>query len=116
MLVLKVVKFVWLNMLNTSHRSWTDFDSPKRMFFDNVASKRVVGRPVMTLRDSLPTRLTPAGGFAKQAVLNHCSKVWGAPAFGSQIASGLAPEGDEPRSPSPAGSLEEVVAENPRPV
>src|SRR2546421_9924733 len=116
MLVLKVVKFVWLKTLKTSNRSCTDFASLNRMFLASVASKRVVGGPRMTLRDSLPTRLTPAGGLAKQAVLKYCAKVWGAPALGSQIASGLAPEGDEPRKPMPAGSLEEVVALKPKPV
>src|ERR1043165_5366265 len=116
MLSARVVKFVWLKTLKTSHLSWIDFDSLKRMYFDRVASKRVVGGPVMTLRDSLPTRLTPAGGLAKQAVLNHCAKVCGAPWFGSQTRSGRAPEGDEPSSPSPAGSFDEVVAVKPRPV
>src|SRR5260370_13658986 len=110
MLRFRVAKFVWLNMLKTSHRSCSDFDSPKRMFLARVASKRVVGGPRMTLRDSFPTRLTPAGGLAKQAILSHCVNVCGAPAFGSQFTSGLGPEGPDTRNPIPAGSLIEVLA------
>src|SRR5207248_7455602 len=111
-----VAKFVWLKTLKTSHRSWSDFDSLKLMLFERVASKRVVGGPLIVFRPALPTRLTPAGGLAKQAVLNHCKSVCGAFAFGSHIMSGLAPEGDDPRKPIPAGSLEEVAGENPKPV
>src|SRR5882724_1818648 len=103
-------------MLKTSQRNCSDLDSVNRMFFDSVASKRVVGGPLMTLRPALPTRLTPAGGFAKQAVLNHCRSVCGAFALGSHIMSGLPAEGDDPRKPIPLGSLLEVAGVNPNPV
>ena len=112
----RVVKFVWLKMLKTSHRSCTDFDSLNLMLLARVASKRVVGGPVMTLRDSLPTRFTPAGTLAKQAVLNHCAKVLAPPEFGSQITSGLKPDGDAPSSPRPGASILAVVAVKPKPV
>src|SRR6266403_3132136 len=98
----KVVKFVWLKILKTSHRNWSDLDSLRRILFASVASNLVVGGPRMVLRPAFPTRLTPAGGFAKQAVLNHCVTRCGAPAFGSQLASGLPPAGD-------------VASRNPRP-
>src|SRR6267142_127109 len=111
-----VVKFVWLKILKTSQRNWTDFVSLNLMLLASVASKRVVGGPMMTLRDSLPTRFNPAGTFAKQVVLNHWAKVRAPPEFGSQIMSGLGPEGDVPRNPIPAGSCEALVAVKPRPV
>src|SRR5215831_12003133 len=73
-----VAKFVWLKMLNTSQRNCSDFDSPNRIFFVRVASKRVVGGPKITFLPALPTRFCPAGGFAKHAVVNHCKSVCGA--------------------------------------
>ena len=88
------MKFVWLKILKTSQRNWTDFDSLNLMLFASVASNRVVDGPRMVLRPALPTRFTPAGGLAKQAVLYHCKKVCGALAFGSQITSGRAADGD----------------------
>src|ERR1041385_6677119 len=97
-----VVKFVWLKILKTSHRNWRDLDSVKRILFESVASNRVVGGPRIVLRPAFPTRLTPAGGFAKQAVLNHCVTRWGALACGSQRKSGRAAEGDDPSKPRPA--------------
>src|SRR6185295_5214602 len=57
----KVVKFVWLKMLKTSKRNCTDFDSSNLMLLARVASRRVVGGPRMTLRDSLPAAFDPAG-------------------------------------------------------
>src|SRR5260370_32510118 len=111
-----VVKFVWLNTLKTSHRSCTDVVSLNLKVLARVASKRVVGGPLMTPRDSLPTRFTPGGTLAKQAVLKNCAKVPALPEFGSQIISGLKPDGDAPSSPRPAASILAVVAVNGRPV
>src|SRR5437763_16417828 len=103
-------------MMKTSDRNWTDLYSLKRILFESVASHRVVGGPKIALRPALPTRLPPAGGFAKQAVLNHWVTRCGALAFGSQITSGLGPEGPETRNPIPAGSFDDVDGLNPIPV
>src|SRR2546423_12322662 len=86
------------------------------MLFANVVSKRVVDGPRIVLRRASQTRLTPAGGFAKQAVLNHCVTRCGALTCGSQRKSGRAPEGDDPSNPSPAGSFDDVDGVNPIPV
>src|SRR5438270_11529685 len=74
----RVVKFVWLKILKTSHRSCSDFDSLKRMFLERVASKRVVGGPMITFRDSLPPRVDTVG-VAKHAVLNQLANVLAPP-------------------------------------
>src|ERR1041385_277883 len=103
-------------MLNHSQRSWKLRDSPRLKLFASVASNRVVEGPLITLRPAFPTRLTPAGGLAKQAVLKNCSNLCGALLFGSQIMSGRAPEGELPSNPNPAGSFDEVAGLNPSPV
>src|SRR6266404_946955 len=111
-----VVKFVWLNTLKTSHRSCTDFVSSNLKDLASVASKRVVDGPVMTPRDSLPTRFSPAGTLAKQAVLKNCAKVFAPPEFLSQITSGRKPYGLAPSSPMPRSNMLAVVAVSGRPV
>src|SRR5216110_809347 len=57
------------------------------MFLNNEKSKRFVGGPRIPPRGPLPTTFATGaavGVFSKQAVLNHCSKVWAPPVFGSQ--------------------------------
>src|SRR5258708_4779674 len=111
-----VVKFVWLKILKTSQRNCSEAFSPNLILLARVASKRVVVGPVTTPRASLPTRLTPAGTLAKQAVLKNCAKVLAPPVFGSQVTSGLKPDGDAPNSPSPGASMLAVVTVNGKPV
>src|SRR5438105_14061152 len=80
-----------------------------RKFLNNETSKRLVGGPFNTPRAELPTTLATTvaavGGFpCTQDVLNHCSKVCGAPAFGSQSRLGLLPAIIAETLPSPAAS------------
>src|SRR5438132_11384532 len=57
------------------------------MFLNSEKSKRFVGGPRIPPRGPLPTTFATGaavGVFSKQAVLNHCSKVWAPPVFRSQ--------------------------------
>src|ERR1700686_4676355 len=104
----RFLKFVWLKTLKASARSCNRTFSPKRMFLNKEKSTRFVGGPLIMPRPALPTTFAapvPVVGLGwKQAMLNHCSNVWGALAFGSQSTLGRLPAIIAGTLPRPAAS------------
>src|SRR2546430_7066808 len=115
--LLIALKFVWLKILNASPRSWSCVFSPKRKFLNKEKSTRLVGGPLITARPAFPTTFAIGAALGlgwKHATVNHCSKVCGAPLFGSHRTFGLLPATRAGMLPSPAAS-KFVVGVKPNP-
>src|SRR4029453_17487603 len=90
------------------------------MFLVMVKSNRFVGGPWTTPRPAVPgmfaTKVPTAGLVWKQAVLNHCCRVWGAFSFGSQSRFGRLPAIAAGLLPRPAASKLDVVTVKGKPL
>src|SRR6266567_7438349 len=87
------------------------------MFLNSEKSTRFVGGPLIMPRPALPTTFATGGAVGlgcKQAVLNHCSNVCGAPELGSHNTFGRLPATKAGMFPRPAAS-KFVVGVNPSP-